>query len=210
MEDFFSFRRMLTPILIEIVFWIGLLTVGIAGLLLLTRGQAIVGLLVWALGFLLVRVYAELLIVIFRINETLTDIRDAVRPTQAAPAAAPSWRAVSSAEAAADERWTGVAPLNPTIAVDPARGTPGTEVSVKLAGFRPAGVEVCWVAGPNSWMLLETVAADAFGNAELRTWVPASASPGGSAGFEARQAGKKVRVAFAVEAIAAETPATDG
>lgn len=84
MEDFFAFRRMVTPLIIQILFWIGVVIVVISGLVLifvgsptLSRPEAIgTGLLILALGPIGVRVYAELLIIVFRINETLTDIRE--------------------------------------------------------------------------------------------------------------------------------------
>jgi hypothetical protein len=64
----------------------------IGGLVLLFRGGSgtVVGLIWIVVGPLVARVYCEILIVIFRINETLTDIRDNTRPTQAAaPPSAP-------------------------------------------------------------------------------------------------------------------------
>ncbi len=73
MEDFLSFRRMITPIIIQIVFWIGVIVCVLVGLGILTY-SAVAGLLVILLGPLVVRLYCELMIVIFRISETLTDI----------------------------------------------------------------------------------------------------------------------------------------
>lgn len=84
--DFLAFRKMIIPIIIQIIFW-GLVTLvsiaGVAaGIMTLTgRGeQKILGVLVIVVGIplsiLLIRLYCELIIVIFRINDTLTDIKN--------------------------------------------------------------------------------------------------------------------------------------
>lgn len=84
MKDFLSFRRMITPLIIQILFWIGVVFAVISGLVEIIMGAAadhgggnlvIKGLLTMLLGPVLVRVYCELLIIFFRMNETLTDIR---------------------------------------------------------------------------------------------------------------------------------------
>jgi len=84
MSDFFSFRRMITPVIIQVLFWIFTAIAVIGGLALLFRGGSGTALgLVWILvGPLIARVYCEILIVVFRINETLTDIRDNTAPPQ--------------------------------------------------------------------------------------------------------------------------------
>ncbi len=91
--DFLTFRRMITPYLIQVLFWVGVALSVLAGCAVLFSGitgagiagrrdgvGAIIGAiclspLVVILGILASRIYAELLIVVFRINETLTDIR---------------------------------------------------------------------------------------------------------------------------------------
>lgn len=93
-KSFLSFERMITPIIIKILFYIGLIGSLIGGIVVffgaiiggITDGSAgaiigglllglIGGVLVIFLGILTTRIYAELLILIFRINETLTDIK---------------------------------------------------------------------------------------------------------------------------------------
>ena len=82
MSDFLTFRRMVTPVIIQILFWIGVAITVIAGLVLIfvggpnmSGGQAVLsGIVTVVLGPIFVRIYAELLIILFRINETLTDI----------------------------------------------------------------------------------------------------------------------------------------
>jgi hypothetical protein len=89
-KNFLSFERMVTPVIIKILFWIGMVISVIAGVVLffggviagisegefgLIIGGLLGGPLVIFLGVLSVRIYAELLILAFRINETLTDIK---------------------------------------------------------------------------------------------------------------------------------------
>lgn len=92
LSDFFSFRRMITPIIIEILFWIFAAISVIGGLVSLTQGGSSVlfGLLLIFIGPLIARVYCEIVIVVFRINETLTDIRANTRPAPPAEPAPPS------------------------------------------------------------------------------------------------------------------------
>jgi len=84
MEDFLNFRKMITPFIIRILFWVGVAGCVIVGLAMMwnsLRGYGsepalfLVGLLVLVCGPVLVRVYTEILILFFRINETLTEIR---------------------------------------------------------------------------------------------------------------------------------------
>jgi hypothetical protein len=90
-SDFWAFREMVTPVIIQIVFWVGVISCIIAGLVLIGMGihqgpllfdlgisprqMVLRGALLLVLGPLAVRVYCEILIVIFRINETLTEIK---------------------------------------------------------------------------------------------------------------------------------------
>jgi len=83
---------MVTPVIIQILFWIGAAACIIAGLGGIFRasgpnpGKDIgIGLLVLVLGPLVVRVYCEILIIFFRINETLTEIKHLVERPAAPP-----------------------------------------------------------------------------------------------------------------------------
>ncbi len=86
MDDYLSFRKMITPIIIQVVFWIGAVIIALAGLWNIFRGATeyagggtlvLYGLLTLLLGPLFWRIFCELLVVIFRINETLTEIKSA-------------------------------------------------------------------------------------------------------------------------------------
>lgn len=89
-KSFFSFERMVTPMIIKVLFWIGMVASIITGLVIFFGGiisgisnnefGTIIGgffggPVAIILGFLVVRIYSELLILFFRINESLTDIK---------------------------------------------------------------------------------------------------------------------------------------
>jgi hypothetical protein len=76
MEDLLAFRKMITPFLIQILFWLGILAVVIGGLVALVGGAPLQGLGMLIFGPIIVRVYCELTIVIFKIHEALETIRD--------------------------------------------------------------------------------------------------------------------------------------
>ena len=77
-EDFLTFRHMITPVLIQIGYWV--LT---AALILISSRflNDILGLLLVLVGLLVVRIFAEVFLVAFMINGTLTDIRSAAGST---------------------------------------------------------------------------------------------------------------------------------
>ena len=83
MLDFIMFRKMITPIIIQIICYILMAVMAILGLSIIVAGDMIpggggggMGLLVLILGPLIIRIYAELIIILFRINETLTEIKN--------------------------------------------------------------------------------------------------------------------------------------
>lgn len=79
MGDFLAFRKMITPLVIQILFWLGVVVAIVMGLVTLVTAdglQKVLGLAMIVGGPLVVRIYCELLIVMFRINESLTDIAD--------------------------------------------------------------------------------------------------------------------------------------
>ncbi len=93
-KRFFSFERMITPVIIKILFWIGFIGSIIGGIVVFVGSLisgisdgafpsialgllvgALGGVLTFGLGALFTRIYCELMILAFRINETLTDIK---------------------------------------------------------------------------------------------------------------------------------------
>lgn len=83
MNEFLTFKKMLTPIIVQILFWILSVVSVIFGLIMVVRGAngygggelVLVGLLWMILGPVFVRIYCEILIVIFSINDTLNEIK---------------------------------------------------------------------------------------------------------------------------------------
>ena len=83
MQEFFSFRKMITPTIIRFIFWIGSGLMVIGGLVALfsnlgrygSAASAIGGLLTIFIGPVVVRIACEQVILFFRINETLSEIR---------------------------------------------------------------------------------------------------------------------------------------
>lgn len=84
MEDFLNFKKMITPVIIKILFWImaglfiisGLVTI-VAGVGNYGGGMAVLtGLGLIILGPLVARIYCELLIVIFSINQNVREINE--------------------------------------------------------------------------------------------------------------------------------------
>ena len=76
MKDFLTFRKMITPMIIQILFWIGVAFTVIGGFVTMFTGGFLPGLGMVILGPIGVRLWTELLIVIFKINDTLTDIKN--------------------------------------------------------------------------------------------------------------------------------------
>ena len=79
--DYLSFKRMITPKLVNIFFWIGTIISVVIGLGLfivslinINSEGILIGFLSLLLGPLVIRIYCELIIVFFMINETLTNI----------------------------------------------------------------------------------------------------------------------------------------
>jgi len=98
LKKFLSFERMITPVIIKVIFYIGLVGSAIGGIVFFFSmliggfqgggfgailGRFLLGLVggvaIIFLGALVTRIYAELLILVFRINETLTDIKDVLK-----------------------------------------------------------------------------------------------------------------------------------
>lgn len=105
MSDFLSFRKMITPVIIVALFWAGSLFCVVGGLIGMASGmassygasqQVLGSFLLVVLGPIAVRIWCELLILFFRMNETLTDIRNSL----AAPKGPSNlnWRANQSSD----------------------------------------------------------------------------------------------------------------
>lgn len=84
MNEFLSFHKMITPVFIQIIFWIGAGLCVIGGLIGIISGagaqyggggQVLGSLIMIFLGPLGVRIWCELVIIMFRMNESLEAIK---------------------------------------------------------------------------------------------------------------------------------------
>ncbi|MHC4340065.1 MAG: DUF4282 domain-containing protein [Planctomycetota bacterium] len=73
MNEFLAFRKMLTPVIIQALFWIGLLMIAVFAF---SANEVPMALVMIVSGAIMWRVYCEILIVIFRILDSLTDIKN--------------------------------------------------------------------------------------------------------------------------------------
>jgi hypothetical protein len=78
MNEFLSFRKMITPLLIQVIFWVFILFTVVGAFIWMFTLSFWLGLVYLILGPLLVRIYCELLILFFRMYEELTSIRQAL------------------------------------------------------------------------------------------------------------------------------------
>ena len=88
--EFLTFRKFIAPVVIQIVFWLGVVGSIILGVLMIVtgggpygggRGQAVlVGILTIVIGPIVVRLYCEIIILWFRIYDTLNAIRYNTQP----------------------------------------------------------------------------------------------------------------------------------
>jgi hypothetical protein len=83
MSDFWKFKKFITPVVIQIIFWIGIVLCIISGIIGIVRGatanygggsMVLLGVFTIILGPLFVRVYCEILIIIFQIFDVLKQI----------------------------------------------------------------------------------------------------------------------------------------
>jgi len=88
-KDCFGFEKMLTPVIIKVVYWILMALTILGGLIQIIVGlaskynsgeQVLAGFLALILGPIFVRVYCELLIVVFSINGHLADMKHSLNP----------------------------------------------------------------------------------------------------------------------------------
>lgn len=72
--EYLTFQRFITPIIIQVVFWIAVVFVVIGGIVAIAQGNPGQGILLIIFGPIAARVYAELLIVIFNIERDVRNI----------------------------------------------------------------------------------------------------------------------------------------
>jgi len=88
MNEYLTFRKMITPIAIQVLFWLGVAVCVIAGIVNLARGE-VEGIVVLIIGPIVVRIYCEILIVVFRMLDALQQLVRNTSGQGSAPADAP-------------------------------------------------------------------------------------------------------------------------
>lgn len=89
--SFIKFEKMITPIFIQVLFWVGFIGSILTGLAFIAFGfmassggffRIMSGILLMFIGPLAIRIYCEMLIVVFKMQGALTDIRDTLKQSQ--------------------------------------------------------------------------------------------------------------------------------
>jgi hypothetical protein len=71
-----KFEKLITPAIIQIFYFVGLIAVVIAGIWTIMQGSLIQGILIIIFGAIAVRVQSELLILFFRVYDKLCEINN--------------------------------------------------------------------------------------------------------------------------------------
>jgi len=79
MQDLLGFDKMVTPIIIRILYFLGLLGVLVMTVVSLFQGRILPAIAILVFGAILVRVYSELLILLFRIHDNLVSINQQMK-----------------------------------------------------------------------------------------------------------------------------------
>ncbi len=74
-NEYLTFEKMITPVVIKILFWIVVAACVLGGLFMLPQ-EPVSGILMIILGPLVARIYAEILMVMFKMNEHLFEIKE--------------------------------------------------------------------------------------------------------------------------------------
>ena len=79
MNDYLTFKKMVTPLIIQAAFWLGVAGYVIMAIMAFMGDQAGLGLVYLAIGPLVWRIICEIVIILFSINDTLTQTRNLLR-----------------------------------------------------------------------------------------------------------------------------------
>ena len=85
-RDFLNFRTMLTPVIIRVLFLLGIIGCIISGAFFISQGvgrpygdeRVFMGIAIILLGPIGVRLLCEVMILFFRMNETITEIKNKI------------------------------------------------------------------------------------------------------------------------------------
>jgi len=77
-KEYLFFKRMISPIIIQVFFWIGFVVAIIAGIWSMFTLGFINGLLILVFAPIILRISSEMGILLFRINENLVTIKNSL------------------------------------------------------------------------------------------------------------------------------------
>ncbi len=83
--EYLSFRKMITPMVIPVLFWVVAVVVFLAGLATMVRTTFFGGIAMMLVGPIVVRIYWELLMQFFMMNDTLAGIRTLLKKDEPIP-----------------------------------------------------------------------------------------------------------------------------
>jgi hypothetical protein len=79
LSDFLAFKKMITPVIIRALFWVGVVIMFFLGLKVMIWQNFFGGLFIMFLGPVMVRIWSELMLLFFAMNDTLTEIKNLAR-----------------------------------------------------------------------------------------------------------------------------------
>lgn len=74
MKDFLAFRTMITPMIVQVLFWMAVLFSIIIAVFDFAHGKVLYGFEIIIFGPLLARIVAELIMIFFKMNDSLDEI----------------------------------------------------------------------------------------------------------------------------------------
>ena len=77
-KDYANFRKMVTPLIIGVIFWIGVIACVLGAIGIMYTGYVGSAILILIFSILGVRIWCEMLIIIFKIYEVLEDIKKVI------------------------------------------------------------------------------------------------------------------------------------
>lgn len=78
-KDFLAFKKMITPTFIQVIFWLGVAGCVIGGLAAMFTVDFLQGLIMLILGPIMVRIYCEIMIVFFRMQQSLHEMNSKMK-----------------------------------------------------------------------------------------------------------------------------------
>lgn len=75
MKDFLCFRTMITPVIVQVLFWLAVLFSMIIAIFNFVHTKYLYGVEIIIFGPLFARIAAELIMIFFRMNDSLTKIK---------------------------------------------------------------------------------------------------------------------------------------